>query len=223
VTAAATDPIRSYKLRRGRITDGQRRALGQLWDAYGLDVGAGFDQLAEFGRTAPLILDVGFGMGETTVAMAAADPGRDVIAVDVHTPGAGALLREVHDGGLRNVRVVVADVRDVLGQLVQPGSLTEIRVYFPDPWPKAKHRKRRLVDATFVELSAIALRRGGVLHLATDWEPYATAMLAHVQAEQLLSVDQTCGDRPVLRPVTRFERQGLAKGHQVTDIVCRRV
>jgi tRNA (guanine-N7-)-methyltransferase len=221
--------VRTYKLRRGRITDGQRRALATLSPSYGIELGPGFDQDVTFGRRAPLILDIGFGMGETTLAMAAADPDRDVIAVDVHTPGAGALLSALEDRSIANVRVIVGDARDVLAGTIAPGSLDEIRIYFPDPWPKVKHRKRRLVDAAFVSLAARALRCDGVLHCATDWAPYAASMLRVTAAEPLLVPTTTTVDaegyppRPEHRPVTRFERQGLAKGHRVFDVVCRRL
>ncbi len=217
-------PVRSFKLRRGRITAGQQRALDTLWHRYGVDLGGGpLDLPAIFGRVAPVILDIGFGMGETTLAMAAADPDRDILAVDVHTPGAGALLHAVHEQGVRNVRVAVADVRDVLAAIAKPGSLDEIRVFFPDPWPKAKHGKRRLLDAEFVHLAAMALRPGGIVHCATDWTPYARSILAVTAAEPLLANDfGGYARRPSHRPITRFERQGMAKGHDVHDIVCHR-
>jgi tRNA (guanine-N7-)-methyltransferase len=215
--------IRTYKLRRGRITDGQRLALATLWDRFGIDLGAGrLDQRTTFGRVAPLVLDIGFGMGETTLAMAAADPGRDILAVDVHTPGAGALIRALADQGLPNVRVIVADVRDVLTELVAPGSLDEVRVFFPDPWPKVKHHKRRLIDAEFVRAAAEALRPGGTFHCATDWTPYAASISSLTAAEPAFVDTSADGQaRPEHRPITRFENQGLAKGHRVYDIVCR--
>jgi tRNA (guanine-N7-)-methyltransferase len=220
-----TELIRTFKHRRGRITAGQQKALDTLWAAYGLDVTAArLDQLTTFGRVAPLILDIGFGMGETTLAMAVAEPARDVIAVDVHTPGAGALLRAIADQQLGNIRVVVADARTLFVGQLGGNSLDEIRVFFPDPWPKVKHHKRRLLDADFVHLTATALRPGGTLHIATDWKPYAERILALTASEPLLANDAAgFAPRPPHRPVTRFEQQGLHKGHQVHDIICRRI
>jgi tRNA (guanine-N7-)-methyltransferase len=163
-------------------------------------------------------------MGETTLAMAAADPARDVIAVDVHTPGAGALIRDLEAGGVSNVRVVVADALVVLGDMLAPGSLDEVRVFFPDPWPKLRHHKRRLVNGDFARLVATRLRPGGVLHVATDWTPYAQQTLAVVAAEPALQNRfDGYAPRPAGRPVTRFERQGLAKGHPIHDVVAQRV
>jgi tRNA (guanine-N7-)-methyltransferase len=162
-------------------------------------------------------------MGEATAAMAAADPGRDVLAVDVHTPGAGALLQRLDDDGTPNVRVVLADAVDVLRQMLWPGSLDEIRVFFPDPWPKAKHVKRRLVSPAFAELVADRLRPRGTLHLATDWSSYADQMLAVVAGEALLrNAFDGFAPRPADRPQTRFERIGIARGHEVFDVIARR-
>jgi tRNA (guanine-N7-)-methyltransferase len=224
-TRTHTELIRTYKHRRGRITAGQQKALDTLWAAYGLDLGnERLDQVVTFGRVAPLVLEIGFGMGETTLAMAIADPARDVIAVDVHTPGAGALLREIDELELRNIRVVVADVRDLFAAQLGADSLDEIRVFFPDPWPKVKHHKRRLLDADFLHLAATALHPGGTLHVVTDWAPYAAIILTLTGSETLLeNVAGGFAPRPPHRPITRFERQGLAKGHVVHDIICRRI
>ncbi len=221
----SAEPIRSYKHRRGRLTTGRQRALDQLSSTYAVEVSAQpLDVTAVFGRRAPLVVEVGFGMGETTLAMAAADPSRDVLAVDVHTPGAGALLRAVDDAALSNVRVAVGDGLDVLQHMLSSASCDEIRVYFPDPWPKARHRKRRLVDAAFTQLAADRLVPGGRLHCATDWQPYAEQMLAAVEGEPLLVSEVEAGyvPRPPWRPVTRYEWQGLAKGHRVFDVIARR-
>lgn len=214
-------PILSFKPRRGRMTSGQRRAVETLGAAYVVEVGATrFDPQEVFGRSAPLVLEIGFGMGEATAAMAAADPSRDVLAVDVHTPGAGALLQRLDDEGIRNVRVALGDAVDVLTHMLASLSLDEIRIYFPDPWPKAKHFKRRLVRSDFVALAADRLCSGGRLHLATDWQPYADQMLDVISAEPLLR-NQFPGfaPRPAHRPVTRFERIGLGRGHEIRDIV----
>ncbi|HEV7208013.1 MAG TPA: tRNA (guanosine(46)-N7)-methyltransferase TrmB [Mycobacteriales bacterium] len=213
-------PLRTFKHRRGRITAGQQRALDTLWARYGIDVGTRpLDVEVIYQRAAPLVLEVGFGMGEATIAMAAAAPGTDLLAVDVHTPGAGALLREVNSLGLSNVRVVVGDVRDVLADMLAPESLEEVRIYFPDPWPKAKHRKRRLLSPAFLHLTATRLRPGGRLHCATDSKSYAEQMLMAIAGEALLG-NQHPGyaPRPAGRPVTRFEGQALARGHDLFEL-----
>jgi tRNA (guanine-N7-)-methyltransferase len=217
-------PIRTFKYRRGRVTASQQHALDTLWPSLGLDLKAEFlDPAAVFGRVAPLVFEIGFGMGETTLAMAAAELDRDLIAVDVHTPGAGALLRALSAEGLTNVRVAVGDALEVLRGMVPYGSLDEIRLFFPDPWPKTKHVKRRLFTASFTALAAARLKPGGVLHVATDWGPYAEQVLELVEAEPLLVNDfGGLAPRPADRPLTRFEQQGLAKGHEVFDIIARR-
>lgn len=217
-------PVLTFKPRRGRMTSGQRRAVEMLWPAYAVEVSAvPLDPPAVFGRSAPLVLEIGFGMGEATAAMAEADPARDLLAVDVHTPGAGALMQRLAAAGIANVRVGLGDAVDVLRLMIRSGTLDEVRVFFPDPWPKGKHVKRRLVGSAFAELAADRLRPGGVLHLATDWAPYADQMLRVVAGEPLL---ENCHDglapRPAHRPVTRFERIGLARGHSIFDIVARR-
>jgi tRNA (guanine-N7-)-methyltransferase len=218
-------PIRTFKYRRGRVTASQQHALDMLWPSLGLDLGHDFiDPARVFGRVAPLIFEIGFGMGETTLAMAAAQPDRDLIAVDVHTPGAGALLRELSAQGLTNVRVAVGDALEVLRGMVPYGALDEIRIFFPDPWPKTKHVKRRLFTASFAALAATRLKPGGVLHVATDWGPYAEQVLEVVEAEPLLVNDfDGLAPRPVDRPVTRFELQGLGKGHEVFDVLAHRL
>ena len=223
LTGAASSTLPTTK-RRGRITPGQQRALDQLWAAYGVEVtGVPLDVAAVFGRVAPLVVEIGFGMGEATLEMAAADPDRDVLAVDLHTPGTGALLSGVSSAGLTNVRVMNGDARAVLSEMLAADSLDEVRVYFPDPWPKQRHQKRRLLGTSTVGLVASRLRPGGVLHVATDWTPYAEQVLEVVAAEPLLHNELGgYAPRPDHRPVTRFERQGLAKGHEVHDIVARR-
>jgi len=218
-------PLRSFKHRRGRITPGQQAALGLLQPRYGVPAGPGPLDLAElFGRSAPVVLEIGFGMGEATVAMAAAEPGRDVLAVDVHTPGVGALLRDVGAQGLTNVRVAVEDAVELLATRLAPASLEEVRIFFPDPWPKTRHHKRRLVSPAFARLVADRLRVGGLLHCATDWTPYAEQMLAVVHGEPALANEhEGYAPRPEHRPVTHFERRGLARGHQVHDVLARRL
>lgn len=203
------DAVRTYKARR-RVTPGQAEAIARLLPRYGAAV--------PFGRRAPLVLEIGSGMGEATAAMAAADPARDVLAVEVHTPGVGALLRRLEDLDLGNVRVAEADGLDVLTAQA-PASLDEVRVFFPDPWPKARHTKRRLVGPAFADLVADRLRPGGRLHVATDWTAYAEharAVLVGHPVLQLVSTDR--GDRPV----TRFEQQGLRAGRAPYDLVALR-
>lgn len=225
---AAHPHVLSFRPRRGRVTLRQQSALDQSWGAYGLDVpvpGEGpppvpVDLPALFGRTAPVVLEIGFGMGEATAAMAVADPSRDLLAVDVHTPGVGALLHLVGDLGLTHVRVARGDALVLLRDMLGPASLDEIRVFFPDPWPKQRHHKRRLVRPGFAALAASRLVPGGRLHLATDWDPYALQMLGVVDAEPLLhNLHDGPAPRPAHRPLTRFERHGLAKGHHVTDVI----
>lgn len=218
--------VLTFRPRRGRVTARQQAALDEVGVAYGLDVAAltgPLDAVVLFGRRAPLVLEIGFGMGEATAAMAAADPGVDVLAVDVHTPGIGALLHLVGELGLTNVRVASGDAVVLLRDLLAPASLAEVRAYFPDPWPKNRHRKRRLVSPAFARLAAERLVPGGRLLLATDWEPYAEQMLEVVAAEPMLrNPHGGPAQRPAARPVTRFERHGLAKGHAVTDVVAVR-
>ncbi len=199
-----------------------------MWPSLGIDLSdQPIEPEAVFARSAPLVLEIGFGMGETTVAMAAADRTRDVLAVDVHTPGAGALVRELATQGLTNVRVIVGDAMEVLRDMIATGALAEVRVFFPDPWPKLRHHKRRLINGDFAALVADRLRPGGLLHVATDWAPYAEHARAVLAGQPLLHNpfgDRAggCAPRPASRPVTRFERQGLAKGHRVYDLIVYR-
>jgi len=212
------EPVRTYKVRR-RVTTGQAGALLRLLPVYGADPRSPFVAAAVFGRTAPLVLEIGSGMGEATAAMAAADPARDVLAVEVHTPGLGSLLRLLERADLRNVRVLEADARDVLADLLAPASLEEVRVFFPDPWPKARHTKRRLLTPEFADLVASRLRPGGRLHIATDWGSYAAQALSVLEAHPAYEgVSRERGSRPV----TRFEARGLEAGRTVHDLVARR-
>ncbi len=208
------DVVRTYKARR-RVTPGQAEALDRLLPAYGLDLRRPFDAIEVFGRAAPLVLEIGSGMGEATAAMAAADPARDVVAVEVHTPGVATLLRRIEAAGLGNVRVVEADALDVLADL-PAGGLHEVRVFFPDPWPKVRHAKRRLLSPGFAELVADRLRPGGRLHVATDWADYADLTRAVVEASGRFQVAGTHRDG---RPVTRFEARGHAEGRQSYDLI----
>ncbi|MDT0440448.1 MULTISPECIES: tRNA (guanosine(46)-N7)-methyltransferase TrmB [Streptomyces] len=220
--------IRSFQPRRSRVTSGQADALQRLWPAWGLDIdGRGVVDLAElFGNARPVVLEIGFGMGEATARMAAADPGTNILAVDVHTPGQGHLLHLAERDGLTNVRVGNGDAIILLREMLAPDSLEGLRVYFPDPWPKKRHHKRRLIQPEFLDLVATRVRPGGTVHCATDWEPYAEQMLdvlsAHPDFENTVP-GGGFAPRPGFRPLTRFEGQGLEKGHVVNDLLFRRV
>lgn len=213
--------VRSYRLRRGRLSATTADALDRLGELVVPVDGRPLDVRALFGRTAPLVVEVGSGMGEATAAMAAADPGRDVLAVDVHVQGLGRLLRRVEDDGLTNVRVAEGDAVVLLRDMLAAGSVDEVRVYFPDPWPKARHVKRRLVQAAFADLVASRLRAGGLLHVATDWPPYADQVRVLLQSHPAFCVVHE-GERPSYRPVTRFEQRGLDAGRPSYDLIARR-
>ncbi|GAA4983782.1 tRNA (guanosine(46)-N7)-methyltransferase TrmB [Streptomyces hyderabadensis] len=220
--------IRSFQPRRSRVTAGQADALQRLWGVWGLDIDGQrvIDLAALFGNARPVVLEVGFGMGEATARMAAADPDTNVLAVDVHTPGQGNLLGLAERKGLSNIRVGNGDAIILLREMLAPGSLAGLRVYFPDPWPKKRHHKRRLIQPEFLTLAATRLAPGAVVHCATDWEPYAEQMLdvltAHPDFENTVP-GGGFAPRPEHRPLTRFEGQGLDKGHVVNDLLFRRV
>jgi len=180
-----------------------------------------FDRV--FGRRAPRVLDIGFGMGETTAAMALARPDTDFLAVDVHAPGVGRLLNRIDEGGLSNVRVMKHDAVEVVALMIPPASLSAVHVFFPDPWPKKRHHKRRLLTPRFVHELASRLLPGGHLHVATDWEEYAQEVLATLCADALLeNTADSFAPRPEYRPLTKFEARGLKLGHGVRDLVFRR-
>ena len=212
------DAVRTYKARR-RTGPGQVEVLERLRPAYAVAVDRPLDPAAVYGRTAPLVLEIGAGTGEAAAVMAAADPSRDVLAVEVHTPGVAMLLRRVEQEGLRNVRVAEGDGLQVLADALGPASLDEVRVFFPDPWPKSRHAKRRLVTPSFAALVADRLRPGGRLHVATDWASYAEQVLAVVGASPAL--EEVSRERGA-RPLTRFERRGIAAGRVITDVVAAR-
>ncbi|WP_367124993.1 tRNA (guanosine(46)-N7)-methyltransferase TrmB [Streptomyces phytohabitans] len=222
--------IRSFTPRRGRITDAQRKALERLWPRWGvavaegtrLDLPALFDTLPP---DAPTVLEIGFGMGEATLRMAADDPGTGILAVDVHTPGLGNVLRLMEVRGLDNIRVAEGDAIILLRHMLAPASLAGLRLYFPDPWPKQRHHKRRIVQPEFLDLAAVPLAPGAVVHFATDWEPYAAHMLRTLEAHPAYENTQPDGGyapRPDARPLTRFEGKGLDKEHRVHDLLFRR-
>ncbi|MDX2939464.1 tRNA (guanosine(46)-N7)-methyltransferase TrmB [Streptomyces ipomoeae] len=219
--------IRSFQPRRSRVTAGQADALQRLWPKWGLDIdGRALDLGELFGNDRPVVLEIGFGMGEATARMAAADPETNILAVDVHTPGQGNLLNLADRGGLSNIRVANGDAIILLREMLGPDSLDGLRVYFPDPWPKKRHHKRRLIQPEFLTLVASRLKPGAIVHCATDWEPYAEQMLAVLTAHpdfENTRADGGFAPRPGFRPLTRFEEQGLDKGHVVNDLLFRRV
>ncbi|MDQ0404797.1 tRNA (guanosine(46)-N7)-methyltransferase TrmB [Streptomyces sp. NBC_01723] len=220
--------IRSFQPRRSRVTAGQADALQRLWPLWGLDIDGQRDlDLGElFGDARPVVLEIGFGMGEATAQMAEADPGTNILAVDVHTPGQGNLLGLAERNGLSNIRVANGDAIILLREMLAPGSLAGLRVYFPDPWPKKRHHKRRLIQREFLTLAATRLAPGAFVHCATDWEPYAEQMLDELTAHpdfENTAPDGGFAPRPAHRPLTRFEGQGLDKGHVVNDLLFRRV
>jgi tRNA (guanine-N7-)-methyltransferase len=215
---ATRGEIRSYRIRRGRLGATTADALDRLGELIVPVDGTPLDVPALFGRQAPLVVEIGSGMGEATAAMASADPDRNVLAVDVHVQGLGRLLRRAEDGALANVRVAEGDANVLLRDMLAPGSVDEVRVFFPDPWPKARHAKRRLVQRPFTDLVAGRLRTGGRLHVATDWAPYAEQVQALLGAHPAYEVVHE-GERPAHRPVTRFEQRGLDAGRASYDVI----
>jgi tRNA (guanine-N7-)-methyltransferase len=218
--------IRSFVTRAGRITPAQERALIEVWPKYGIDqTSAVLDCAARFGREAPLSIEIGFGNGENLLALAGAYPQRNYLGIEVHRPGVGRLLLALEELALTNVRVICRDAVEVLAQQVPPQAAQEILILFPDPWPKKRHHKRRLIQPAFVELAVSRLCRGGVLRLATDWAPYAQemlAVLAAIPALENLAADAAFVPRPAGRAPTRFEKRGLRLGHEVWDLAFRR-
>jgi tRNA (guanine-N7-)-methyltransferase len=214
--------IRSFVLRAGRTTPAQERALEQLWPSYGIDLtGAVLDLGAIFGRTAPRCLEIGFGAGEVIGALAKNNPHIDYLGIEVHRSGIGRLLLHAQTEALQNLRIICKDAVDVLRQHVEDESFDEVLVFFPDPWHKKRHHKRRLIDPQFIATVAAKLRRGGIVRLATDWQDYAQQMLAVCNANpniKSLSPNQSFVARPDFRPATRFERRGERLGHGVWDL-----
>jgi tRNA (guanine-N7-)-methyltransferase len=217
-------PIRSFVRRTGRLTPSQQRAIDELWSTYGVESATGsldFGQV--FGRRAPVVLEIGFGNGETLVQQARANPDLNYLGIEVHVPGVGHCLLAARDAGIGNLRLIAEDAVDVLQRQVPAASLRRINLYFPDPWPKKRHHKRRIVQPSFLNLCADRLEPGGSLHIATDWANYAE----HID-QMLAACDRfTCterrehgGDAPLDRPLTKFERRGLGKGHRIHDWRC---
>ena len=219
-------PIRSFVLRQGRLTAGQARALEHGLPKFGLEYTAKIvDLTAVFNRAdSKKILEIGFGMGETTAHIAQHAPALDFLGVEVHTPGVGALLKLIEELALTNVRVIQHDVVEVLNNMLGDASLDGVHIFFPDPWHKKRHHKRRLIQAEFVKLLCSKLKVGGYLHVATDWQEYAEWVLEILQAEPLLkntAIDYA--EKPAYRPLTKFENRGIKLGHGVWDLVFERI
>jgi tRNA (guanine-N7-)-methyltransferase len=225
-TPAHPRSIRSFVTRAGRTTAAQQRALEELWPAYGVEFSAApFEPRVVFGREAPMTLEIGFGNGENLLALAAAAPARNYLGVEVHRPGVGRLMLGLQAREVSNVRIICHDAVEVIERQLPPASLAEILVLFPDPWPKKRHHKRRLIQLPFAEVLAQRLASGGLLRLATDWQPYALHMLetlSAVAALQNLAADGGFIPRPSERTPTRFERRGTRLGHEVWDLAFRR-
>lgn len=221
-------PVRSFVLRQGRMTVAQERAFAELWPRYGVawSPATPLDLAALFGNRRPVVLEIGFGNGDSLAEMAAADPGRNWLGVEVHGPGVGHLLLQIERRQLTNLRVLRHDAVELLAQGLAPGSLDRAQLYFPDPWPKTRHHKRRILSPRFVALLGRVIRPGGVFHAATDWEPYAEQMLAVLESPGgpfvNLAGPGCFAERPPERPLTRFERRGERLGHRVRDLVFRR-
>ncbi|MCC6208496.1 MAG: tRNA (guanosine(46)-N7)-methyltransferase TrmB [Gammaproteobacteria bacterium] len=219
-------PIRSFVRREGRMTEAQRRAFDEFGPRYLLDFQeAPCDLDAVFGRTAPRTLEIGFGMGDSVLDMARRHPERDHLGVEVHRPGVGRLLRALADEDIRNVRILCADAVQVLTHMISDATLDAVFLFFPDPWHKTRHHKRRIVQPAFVELIARRLKPGGIFHLATDWEDYARHMLAVLEQSPSFTNSAGAGNyapRPDERVLTKFERRGERLGHGVWDLVFSR-
>ena len=212
-------------MRQGRVSKAQRRAHAELLPVYGVSFSPiPLDLDRVFGRTAPRILEIGFGMGETTAAIAQEHPENDYLGIEVHTPGVGSLLKRIADLHLANLRIIQHDAVEVVQHMIAPDALDGVHIFFPDPWPKKRHHKRRLIQPAFVALLASRMKRGARVHACTDWEEYARQMLEVLAADPALrNTAPGYASRPETRPETKFERRGLALGHRVWDLVFRKV
>ncbi len=217
--------IRSFVRREGRLTKGQERALQELWPVMGVEFRDEMLDLAQlFGREAPVVLEIGFGMGKSLVEMAAAAPEKNFIGIEVHRPGVGACLSSAQDAGITNLRLFCHDAVEVLGQMIPDESIDTLQLFFPDPWHKARHHKRRIVQPAFVQMLRPKLKIGGVFHMATDWENYAEHMLEVMNAAEgfVNTVEGDYAPRPDSRPLTKFEQRGHRLGHGVWDLLFAR-
>ena len=219
-------PVRSFVLRAGRLTEGQKRALDELWPLYGIDEDKNrLDLEILFGNDHPVIMEIGFGNGDATWQMALAHPEENYLGVEVHRPGVGHLLLKLEENGIGNVRIACEDAVELLRQRIPRDSLAGVRIYFPDPWPKKRHHKRRIIQAPFIGLLAEKMQAGGILHMATDWEQYAEYMLEVMHNSrdfENLAQDGKVNPKPEWRPATKYEKRGERLGHSVFDLVFRR-
>ncbi len=219
--------MRSFVLRGGRLTEGQKRALDEFWPRFGIEEGESLlDFKTLFGHDAPVIMEIGFGNGDATWQMAQAHPEENYLGVEVHQPGVGRLLLKMKQHGITNIRIARVDAVEFLRERIPEDSLAGVRIYFPDPWPKKRHHKRRLIQSSFIELLASRMCPGALLHLATDWEPYAEHMLEVLRSSDgfiNLSPSGDCCDQPEWRPETKYERRGEGLGHQVKDLLFKRI
>ena len=219
--------IRSYVRREGRFTPSQRLAFESLWPVYGIDKTTekwNFEKL--FGRQSDVFLELGFGDGRVLKTLAARHPENDYLGIEVHRPGVGRVMRELNEEGLTNVKLSAEDGMDILQQNIAADSLAGLLIFFPDPWHKKKHHKRRMIQPEFSHMAATRIKPGGILHLATDWEDYAAQMMEVLSAEPLLEnihLENTFVERPESRPLTKYEQRGLRLGHGVWDLVFRRI
>ena len=220
-----TSSIKSYVLRQGRLSSAQARYHALLMPKIGISYSEKPISLTDlFGKEAPIILEIGFGMGDATIQMAKASPQCHFLGIEVHTPGVGNLCKRIFEENVENIRIIQHDAVAVLNHMIPEGSLDSVHIFFPDPWPKKRHHKRRLIQAPLVQLLATRLKKGGVLHCATDWQDYAEQMLAVLSAEALLqNTSDGFSPRPDLRPKTKFEARGERLGHAVYDVVFRRI
>ena len=208
--------VRSYKLRGRRITEGQQEAWDRLWPVFGIEYSEAKINLADlFPDSKRVIMEIGFGMGEATAQIALADPTTSYLAVEVHRPGIGKLLLRIEEGGLENVRAIEGDAFEVFEQMIVDSSLDGVHLFFPDPWPKARHFKRRIVNQEFIAAVAAKLKPGAFFHIATDWRPYAEWITEEFTKQTFFTGGEV--DRPDWRPLTRFEDQGINKEHPVAD------
>lgn len=218
---AAIRPIRSFVRREGRMTPKQTRALDLLWPQYGLEPTGCLNFSEIFNNSNPCVLEIGFGMGDSLAAMAVENPLVNFIGIEVHRPGLGALLHQIKELGLKNLRLINVDASDILKHYIKISSLDGLQIYFPDPWPKKRHHKRRIIQPGFVALAAMRLKPKGLLHLATDWQPYAEHMEAVMDQSAIfrqVSEDRALQTHSRQRCTTKFERRGLRLGHGITDL-----
>ena len=214
--------VKSFVVRRGRMTEAQELALTSFWSQFGLNLADGmFDPAQVFGRSGELVLEIGFGMGEALISMALAHPQQNFIGVEVHPPGIGNILREIAEQNITNLRIYKADAKDVLDQCIADASLSKIQIYFPDPWHKTKHHKRRLIQSEFVQQIRPKLKVGAVVHLATDWEAYAKQMMKVMSSAEGFRncIGEHAWASDPMRPSTKFEQRGQRLGHAVWDLV----